>query len=71
MTELKHCPFCGGHVRFNHNAELIPDGIFCQNCHMLMRFTTIHAGRNEKFEAVMERLAAAWNMRVGDSDETD
>ncbi len=63
MSDLKPCPHCGGKVKFNHNAELIPDGIFCPNCHMMVRFTTIHANRGDKFEVIMDELAEAWNRR--------
>lgn len=71
MIDLKPCPHCGGRVRFNHNAELLPDGIFCPNCHMLVRFTTIQADRKDKFEVVMDRIAGAWNRREDNENKTD
>lgn len=65
MTELKPCPFCGGKVKFNHNIELVPDGIYCPACRMLVRYYGIRAKKNEVFGVIMDEIAEAWNRRQG------
>lgn len=64
MDKLKPCPFCGKEVRFNHNAELVPDGIYCPNCHMLVRFTRIRVSNSERIGVTMDKIADQWNRRA-------
>lgn len=61
--ELKPCPFCGAPVWFNHNMELEPDGIHCQQCGFVIRWLGVRAKPREKFEVVMKKLAERWNRR--------
>ena len=62
--KLKPCPFCGGKVNFNHNAELIPDGVVCQRCKMIVRYMRIKTRAKEQFSVPMEQIAEAWNRRA-------
>lgn len=62
--KLKTCPLCGSAVRFNYNGEFEPDGIWCPECKMLVRFTRIKVKAGEKFSVCMEKLTEAWNRRT-------
>ena len=64
MDDLKTCPFCCGRVSFAYNAELIPYGIKCANCHFVLSFTRIKLGRNETFGELQARMAEVWNRRA-------
>lgn len=66
-NKLKPCPFCGSEVWFNHNMELEPDGIHCQQCGFVIRWLGVRAKPGEKFEVVMKKIAEKWNRR-GESD---
>ncbi len=68
MIDLEPCPFCGSPAWFNYNMDLEPDGIRCDNCRYVIRFTRIRQRSGEKFEMTMQRLAEAWNRRQGGSD---
>ena len=61
--KLKPCPFCGAPVWFNHNMDLEPDGIHCQNCGFIIRWFGVKAKPGEKFEVAMKKLAERWNRR--------
>ena len=60
---LKPCPFCGGKVGYAHDIEMIPYGVTCMRCHMVVRFTRIEAKKREPFGIVMDKIANAWNQR--------
>ena len=64
MIKLKRCPFCGEKVDFNYNIELEPDGVYCKNCKMLVRWTREQMKPRETFGDVCERLATRWNRRA-------
>ena len=61
---LKPCPFCGGKVGFNHNVELIPDGVVCQKCKIVVRYMRIKMKSKDNFEVPMKQMAEAWNRRA-------
>ena len=54
MTDLRPCPFCGGNVSYNFNADFEPDGIVCANCHIIVRFMRIKVS---DVESVLSKLA--------------
>ena len=64
MTELKPCPHCGSKVDYAYNLDLIPYGIQCAKCHMIVRFTRVKKpGLHDPFETVMTDIATYWNER--------
>ena len=63
--KLKPCPFCGNDLSyFTHNLDLEPDGITCQRCHIVVRFSRISVKGGEKFEVAMNKMAEVWNRRT-------
>lgn len=68
VNKLDPCPLCGGMVWFNYNLNLEPVGIICRNCNYILRFYRITPIPGEKFEVIMQRLAEAWNRRVGSNE---
>ena len=65
MMELKPCPFCGGKVNFAYDIQLLPNGIRCGRCHILVRFCNVEPpGPHELFERTMNEIAEAWNRRT-------
>ena len=72
MTELKSCPFCGKKVQIWQDAELIPQGVACHYCKMVVRFTRVKApGSHEAFERVIDDIAERWNRREGQDGRFD
>jgi Lar family restriction alleviation protein len=67
-TEIKNCPFCGGHTSFV--CRNTPSGSVefakceCDDCHAV-----IGVGRAEIVELVKELCIAKWNRRVSDDAE--
>lgn len=66
MDDLKPCPFCGGKVQFNVNADCEPDGIACMHCHTLTRFMRTELKPGEGFGIAMYKMAEVWNRRTTD-----
>ena len=65
-NELINCPFCGGKVRFNNNANFEPDGVYCPKCHAFTKFTNISHNRDDRFEVTIHKISDAWNRRTND-----
>ena len=61
---LKNCPFCGQEPDFTYNLDLVPDGIKCRTCHIVVRYPRIRAKPKDKFEVVMQQMADCWNRRA-------
>ena len=66
--KLRSCPFCGGAVRFNFNADLEPDGITCHKCKYTMWYFRISVAPGETFDIAMNKMADHWNGRVSDGN---
>lgn len=62
-TELLPCPHCEKPVRFLHDMEGIPQGVFCPKCRMLVKYTDLRADERIGFKDLMEKIAARWNER--------
>lgn len=61
--KLKPCPFCGSEVQINFNIDFEPDGIRCDECHMIVRYPRIKPKAREPFGACMDAMAERWNRR--------
>lgn len=65
MIDLKPCPFCGGKVGFMYDAELLPSGIRCIRCHMMVKFYRVKPPKpHEPLGRVLNEYAEAWNRRA-------
>lgn len=62
MTDLKPCPFCGGHVDYWHDIELNPVGVRCSHCKIVVRMLSLKRGKT--FGDVMGQIADQWNRRA-------
>ncbi len=69
-TEIKKCPFCGGHASVSVSTRNSPSGLCmfakceCDDCHAI-----IGVSQSEVAEFVKELCIAKWNRRVaGDMD---
>ena len=71
MAELKPCPFCGQKVDYNYDLGLMPIGVYCKNCRIVVRFMGMKkSGKGEVFGDAMKRIAERWNRREGEEGET-
>ena len=66
MTDirLEPCPFCGRSVQYNFNIDLVPDGIRCDQCHYIVRFTRIKLRPHDRCEVPMKAMMEIWNRRA-------
>lgn len=65
MNDLKPCPHCGNKVDYAYDLELIPYGIHCPHCHMIVKFTRVaKPAANETMGSVMASISAKWNKRT-------
>lgn len=57
--KLKPCPCCGGEVILDR------DMIFCDNCHLILRFDDyVYSGEAQDYKEAEELGINAWNTRV-------
>ena len=64
MDKLKPCPFCGHDVRFAYDVYMMPNGIWCDNCHMVARWARIRANDEDTAGVLMDQYSEAWNKRA-------
>lgn len=57
MTELKPCPFCGGHVHLDDAYSYFRDFVlYCESCYMIFTIDSICITKEELIES--------WNQRA-------
>lgn len=62
--DLKPCPFCGAEVKIIHNMELLPYGVYCHQCKMIVQWNRLREwGKNETVGEHQAKIAEAWNRR--------
>ena len=71
MTELKPCPFCGGHARLislGHRSGTAFDdwGVECVKCGAMPWAFSMY--RFEDREEIHEKCAQKWNRRGGEAE---
>ncbi len=77
MTELKPCPFCGGHAQCNTDYDFgkFPSSIvICTNCQCSTKLYTIdhvfeELTRKEAGNKAKQQAIAAWNKRAKEKEE--
>lgn len=70
QTEIKNCPFCGGHASLSVKSNNTSGSVEfakceCDDCHAV-----IGVGRMEIVELIKEICIAKWNRRVSDNTES-
>ena len=70
-VELKPCPHCGGKVDYNFDLKLMPDGVKCRRCKMIVHYYGIKYKSTDRFEVPMSQIAELWNRRANEIMEDD
>lgn len=63
MPELMPCPFCGGPAEFSFGLRGEPQGIWCNQCRSLMKYTQIEYKASRPHRMILEQMAERWNRR--------
>lgn len=71
QTELKPCPFCGGHTQpvYVDPADGI-SGIYCHGCRALVKWN-IEMEPRENYGENYQKWARKWNRRANDDQGAD
>ena len=74
MTELKHCPFCGGEIvltdRILSIESTVTEGV-CKGCGMVFKYRQYFAFSRKSRVAIDDSFEEVWNRRYTPHTEID
>lgn len=63
VIDLARCPHCGGEVQLSFDLELVPDGVICRKCKMIVHYYGLKYKDDDTYVEMINRISEKWNKR--------